>query len=227
MIVGAGGLGCAAALYLAANGVGSIGLADADRVEISNLHRQVLYNEPSIGKLKTEEAKAKLQQAYPDCEVSVYPSFLDSSTIDKAIEGYDIVLDASDNFPTRYVVNDACYRLRIPLVSAAVSEFKGQLTTYKPYLRGDTYPCYRCFCPELPDESQAPQCSDGGVLGTAVGVLATLQATETVKELLSIGESLAGAMLFYDALRGDFRKVRLRRDHACALCSTEQMVRNA
>jgi len=219
-IVGAGGLGSASMLYLAAAGVGRIGLIDSDRVDLSNLQRQVLHGVNDIGTLKPESARETIRQLTPDCWVDVFSDRLNVENIGSIIRGYDIVLDGSDNFATRFLVADYCWFEKIPLVSAAVVRFEGHLLSVLPE-KG--CPCYRCFIPELPDQVQS--CADSGVLGPAVGVMGTLQAVETIKMLLQIGRRLTHHLQIYKALEGEFRTVLRPVDPDCPLCGPRPTVR--
>jgi adenylyltransferase/sulfurtransferase len=216
LVIGAGGLGSPLILYLAAAGVGTIGVVDFDEVSLSNLQRQVLHTTQNVGRLKTESAGETVRAINPDVRIVPHPERLTAANAANLIADYDIVADGSDNFATRFLINDACYFGRKPLVSAAVTEFDGQLATYKPY-RGEL-PCYRCLFPEPPPAGLAPNCSETGVLGAVAGVMGTLQAVEVLKEILSLGDSMAGRLLIYDALSAQFRTVKVPRDPACALC---------
>jgi molybdopterin-synthase adenylyltransferase len=215
LVVGAGGLGSPVALYLAAAGVGTIGIVDDDTVSLSNLQRQIAHRTADLGRLKTESATDAIQAINPHVAVETHPLRLAEDTARALVARYDVVADGSDNFATRFLVNEACFRERRTLVSAAVTEFHGQLATFKPHA-GD-YPCYRCLVPEVP--AGARSCSQTGVLGAAAGVMGTLQALEVLKEIAGIGESLAGHLLIYEALTTEFRRTRLRRDPHCPLCA--------
>lgn len=215
LIVGAGGLGCPLALYLAAAGVGTLGLVDDDRVELSNLQRQIAHTTARIDQLKTDSLSLAVAALNSGVTVEPHVLRLDSSNVDRVIADYDIVCDGTDNFDTRFLLNDACVRARRTLVSAAVLRFEGQLSVFKPHAGG---PCYRCLNPAPPPEGTIPTCSQAGVLGSVVGVMGTLQATEVLKEILGIGESLAGRLLIWDALATRFRTVGLPRDPACTAC---------
>ena len=217
LIVGAGGLGSPAALYLAAAGVGTIGLIDDDRVALSNLQRQILYATADIGRLKTEAAQAHLKALNPDLTVRLHSQRLTPENAETIIAGYDLVADGCDNFATRFAVAEACYRLETPLVSAAVGQFDGQLTTYKPYA-GAELPCYRCFVPAPPPDGAVPNCAEGGIIGALTGVIGSLQAMEVIKELTGVGEGLAGRLLIYDALSARMRTVGMKADPNCAFC---------
>ena len=214
LMIGAGGLGSPAALYLAAAGVGTIGIVDADTVDDSNLQRQILHSTERIGMLKTESAARTLGALNPDVKVVEYRERLTSENVDRIIAGYDVIVDGTDNFPTRYLLNDASLLHRIPVVHASIFRFEGQLTVFQPF----DGPCYRCLFPEPPPAELAPSCAEGGVLGVLPGILGTLQATEALKLLLGIGESLAGRLLLIDALEASFHEVTLRRDPSCPVC---------
>ncbi len=215
LVVGLGGLGCPAATYLAASGVGTLVVADADRVELSNLQRQVLYADADQGRLKVEAAGDRLRALNPELRVEAWPRRLDPGSLDQVVGGVDLVLDASDNFATRFAVNRACFRARRPLVSAAVIRMEGQVSVFR-FDRG-TGPCYRCLYAEGPEEPPAP-CSESGVLGSVAGMLGALQATEAVKTLLDIGETLHGRLLLLDALRMEWRSLSLPPDPDCPVC---------
>jgi molybdopterin/thiamine biosynthesis adenylyltransferase/rhodanese-related sulfurtransferase len=217
LMIGAGGLGSPAALYLAAAGVGTIGIIDEDTVDDSNLQRQILHSTERIGMAKTESARITLNALNPDVTVVPYRERLTAENVDRIIAGYDVVVDGTDNFPTRYLLNDASVKHGIPVVHASIFRFEGQLTVFKPHAG----PCYRCLFPEPPPAELAPSCSEGGVLGVLPGIMGTLQATEALKLLLGIGESLAGRLLLVDALEASFHEVSLRRDPACPVCSDD------
>lgn len=214
-ILGAGGLGSPALLYLAAAGVGTIGVADADRVDLSNLQRQIIHTTKDIGTPKTRSAKKAIEDLNPDVKVIVYNERLTKENIRNIIKGYDIVLDGSDNFPTRFLMNDASFFEKKTLVSGSMFRFEGQVSVFKPH---QGYPCYRCLYPEPPPKGLVPSCQEAGVLGALAGVIGVLQAVETVKEILGIGETLAGHLMLFDALRMSFKKLRVRKDPGCALC---------
>ncbi len=220
-IVGAGGLGSAAILYLAAAGIGKIGLADSDQVELSNLQRQVIYSLEDLGTNKALSARQRAQWLNPNCRIEVFPERLTVKNISAVIRGYDLVLDGSDNFPTRFLVADYCWLQKIPLVSAAVIRWEGQLLSVLPE---KDFPCYRCFIPELPD--QTPSCVDSGVLGPAVGVMGSLQAVETIKMLLGVGRPLTHHLQIYQALTGEFRLVKRPVDPDCPLCGPRPTIRS-
>ncbi len=215
LVIGAGGLGAPLALYLAAAGVGSIGLVDDDVVELSNLQRQVLHGVASIGHPKVLSAQEALARINPLVSVNVHEMRVGPKNVADVVSGYDIVCDGTDNFTTRFLVADACVAARKTLVSAAVLRFEGQISTFKPHVGG---PCYRCLYPEPPPDGLVPPCSEAGVLGAVTGVMGTLQATEVIKEITGIGQSLSGALLVWDALAAEFRKIRLKKDPACPVC---------
>lgn len=215
LVVGAGGLGSPLALYLAAAGVGEIGLVDADRVELSNLQRQVIHNTDSIGALKVASAAESMTRLNPLVTVTPYSTYLCAENVSQLISAYDIICDGTDSFTTRFLLADACVAAKKTLVSAAVLRFEGQLSTFKPHLGG---PCYRCLYPAAPPEGLVPPCSEAGILGAVTGVMGTLQATETIKEITGMGTSLSGFLLVWDALATEFRKVRLRKDPECPVC---------
>ncbi len=216
LVVGAGGLGSPVILYLAAAGVGTIGVVDFDAVSLSNLQRQIAHRTADIGRPKTDSAADAARAINPGVNIELHPVRLTEENALNLISRYDIVADGSDNFATRFLINDTCFAAKKILVSAAVTEFDGQLATFKPHA-GD-YPCYRCLFPEPPPPGTAPSCSETGVLGAAAGVMGTLQALEVIKEITGIGESMAGHLLIYEALATRFRKVRVRRDPECQLC---------
>jgi len=217
LVVGAGGLGSPSLLYLAAAGVGMIGVVDDDVVDLSNLQRQVVHLTSRIGIPKVESAAATLADINPDVHVVCHNERLGADNVRTLFKDYDLIADGSDNFPTRFLVNDACYFLRKPLVTAAVLRFDGQLATFRAYEEGN-HPCYRCIFREPPPPGTVPSCAEGGVFGSIAGVMGTIQATEVIKELLDIGDSLDGHMLIYDGLEGSFRKIAIARDSDCPLC---------
>jgi adenylyltransferase/sulfurtransferase len=224
LVVGAGGLGSPVALYLAAAGVGTIGLIDDDRVELSNLQRQIAHTTDRLGMAKVASAAAAIRAINPAVRVEAHDARLGPEGALELLRGYDLVCDGSDNFPTRFLVADACALAARTLVSAAVLRFEGQLSTFKPHAGGG--PCYRCLYPEPPPEGLVPSCAEAGVLGAVTGVMGTLQATEVLKELLGIGEGLSGRLLIWDALAAGFREVRLRRDPHCPLCGEAPTIRD-
>jgi sulfur-carrier protein adenylyltransferase/sulfurtransferase len=220
LLLGAGGLGSPTALYLAAAGVGTLGIVDDDEVDLSNLQRQVIHDTPRIGVPKVDSAAQTIEALNPDVRVVKYPVRLDASNIMEILGdqgGYDIVVDGLDNFPTRYLLNDASVRLQIPVVSAAILGFEGQLSVFKPY----EGPCYRCLFPEPPPAELAPSCGANGVLGVLPGTMGLLQATEVVKLIIGAGDPLIGRLLLYDALAATFQSVRIHRDPECPICSRD------
>ncbi len=217
LVVGAGGLGSPLLMYLAAAGVGTLGLVDDDRVALSNLQRQIAHGTPALNEEKVESARRTIAALNPDVRVECHPVRLDEDNVRALIGDYDIVADGSDNFETRFLLNDSCYDAKKTLVSAAVLRFDGQLSTYKAYL-GPPHPCYRCVFPEAPPADLIPSCAEGGVLGALAGVMGSLQATEVIKELLDIGESMSGRLMIYDGLSAEFRNVRIKPDPNCRLC---------
>jgi sulfur-carrier protein adenylyltransferase/sulfurtransferase len=214
LLIGAGGLGSPAAYYLAAAGVGTLGIIDADVVDDSNLQRQILHNTERIGQYKAESARQTLTALNPDVKVEVYLERLDETNVQRLVDEYDVVIDGTDNFPTRYLLNDAALIANKPVVHGSVFRFEGQVTVFKPY----DGPCYRCLFPEPPPPALAPSCSEAGVLGVLPGIIGLLQAVETIKLLLGLGEPLVGRLLTYDALSGEFNELRLFRDPECAAC---------
>ncbi len=217
LVVGAGGLGSPLALFLAAAGVGTLGLVDDDALELSNLQRQVAHATARIGQPKVDSAAETLRALNPEVRLELHHRRLDAEAARDLIPRYDLVCDGTDNFPTRFLLGDACHLLGKPLVTAAVLRFEGQLSVFRGHL-GALHPCHRCLHPEMPPEGLVPSCSEAGVLGAVVGVMGTLQATEVLKLLCGIGEPMDGRLLLWDALGMRFREVRLRRDPACALC---------
>ncbi len=217
LVVGAGGLGSPLLLYLAAAGVGSIGVIDDEEVDLSNLQRQVVHKTASLGRSKVESAIETVAAINPDVRLVPYNTRLSSDNILDLIGGYDLVADGSDNFATRYLVNDACHLGKRPLVSAAILRFDAQISTFKSHLRGNN-PCYRCIFREPPSPGLVPSCSEGGILGAVAGIAGSIQATEVLKELLGIGESLSGSLLIFDALTSRFQKIKVKPDPDCPLC---------
>jgi len=221
LLVGVGGLGCPAAQYLAAAGVGTLGVVDFDRVDASNLQRQVLYGSADVGRPKTEVAAERIRAMNPDVTVERHDLQLSSDNALDLLGGYDVVVDGADNFPTRYLVNDACVLLGLPNVHGSIFRFDGQATVFG----GGRAPCYRCLYPEPPPPGAVPSCAEGGVLGVLPGLVAMIQATETLKLLTGIGEPLFGRLLHYDALRMEFREFRVRRDPECPVCGERPSIR--
>jgi molybdopterin/thiamine biosynthesis adenylyltransferase len=225
LVVGAGGLGSPLLLYLAAAGIGTIGVADGDVVELSNLQRQVAHGMASLGRGKAESAAAAARAINPTVDIVVHPVRIAPDNALDLVAGYDIVCDGTDNFATRFLVADACVLARRTLVSAAVLRFEGQLSTFKPHA-GPGCPCYRCLYPEPPPAGIVATCGEAGVLGAVTGVMGTLQATEVLKEILGAGESMAGRLLMWDALAASFNTVRLRPDPDCAACGPNATLRD-
>jgi molybdopterin/thiamine biosynthesis adenylyltransferase len=215
LLLGAGGLGSPAALYLAAAGVGTLGIVDNDEVDLSNLQRQVIHSSERIGVPKVDSAEQTITALNPDVKVKKYAVRLGQENIMEILPGYDIVVDGLDNFPTRYLLNDASVRLQIPVVSAAILGFEGQLSVFKPY----DGPCYRCLFPVPPPAELAPSCGANGVLGVLPGTMGLLQATEVIKLILGEGDPLIGRLLMYDALAATASEVKVRRDPECPICS--------
>src|SRR6201989_1833051 len=215
LLLGAGGLGSPAALYPAAAGRGTLGIVDNDEVDLSNLQRQVIHSSERIGVPKVDSAEETINALNPDVKVDKYPVRLGPDNIVEIISGYDIVVDGLDNFPTRYLLNDASVRLQIPVVSAAILGFEGQLSVFKPY----DGPCYRCLFPVPPPAELAPSCGANGVLGVLPGTMGLLQATEVIKLILGEGDTLIGRLLMYDALAATVNEVKIRRDPECPICS--------
>jgi adenylyltransferase/sulfurtransferase len=203
LVIGAGGLGAPVLLYLAAAGVGTLGIVDFDRVSLSNLQRQIIHVTAAVGELKTDSARAAIGALNPHVKVEIHEMRVQADNALDLISAYDIVVDGSDNFATRFLVSDACYLAGKTLVSAAVGQFDGQISTFKPHLRkadGTPYPSYRCLNPEAPPPGVIPACAEAGIIGALTGIIGSLQAMEVIKEILGIGESLAGRLLLYDAL---------------------------
>ena len=218
LCVGTGGLGSPLLLYLAAAGIGRIGIVDFDTVDQSNLHRQVIHSESWVGKPKIESAKSRILEINPHCQVDLYETRLSAENALDIFEPYDVVVDGTDNFATRYLINDACIKHGKPNVHGAVFRFEGQVSVFWPARDGAPGPCYRCLFPEPPPPELAPSCSEAGVLGVLPGVIGLLQAVETVKILLQVGDPLVGRLLFYDALAGRFQEMRMERAPECAYC---------
>jgi molybdopterin/thiamine biosynthesis adenylyltransferase/rhodanese-related sulfurtransferase len=217
LLIGAGGLGSPAALYLAAAGVGTIGLVDFDVVDLSNLQRQIVHTTARVGERKVESARIAINALNPDVTVIEHEEMLVAANVERIIAGYDVILDGTDTFETRYILNDAAVAAGIPVVHASVFRFEGQLTTFVPF----EGPCYRCLYPTPPPPELAPGCSVAGVLGVVPGILGMLQTNEALKVLLGIGTTLSGRLLLFDALETEFTELRLRRDPACPVCSDE------
>ncbi len=217
LLLGAGGLGSPVALYLAAAGVGTLGIVDNDTVDVSNLQRQVIHTTGRVGESKVDSAAEAIAALNPDVDVVKHPVRIGAENIMEILPGYDIVVDGLDNFPTRYLLNDASVRLRIPVVSASILGFDGQLSVFKPY----DGPCYRCLFPQPPPVDLAPSCGANGVLGVLPGTMGLLQATEVVKLVLGEGEPLVGRLLLYEALGATFTELKVKRDPDCPICSRE------
>ncbi len=214
-IMGAGGLGSPAALYLAAAGVGTIGLADFDLVELHNLQRQILHKTFDVGLPKVESGKRTLEALNPEVKIQTYSERITSANIREIIKDYDLALDGSDNFPTRFLLNDACFLEKKTLISGAILRFEGQLSTFKPHAGG---PCYRCIFPEPPPLGVVPNCQEAGVLGAVAGIIGTLQANEALKEILGLGESMAGRFLMLNSLNLSFYELKIQKNPNCLLC---------
>jgi len=217
LLLGAGGLGSPAALYLAAAGVGTLGILDMDVVDESNLQRQILHNVDRIGDRKVDSAKKTLVALNPDVNVVTHDVRLGADNVLEVIDGYDVIVDGTDNFPTRYLVNDASLLKRIPVVHGSIFRFEGQATVFAPY----TGPCYRCLIPEPPPPELAPSCAEAGVLGVLPGIVGSIQAMEAIKLILGLGEPLVGRLLAYDALEESFRSFKVNRDPACPACGPD------
>jgi molybdopterin/thiamine biosynthesis adenylyltransferase len=221
-VLGAGGLGSPSLLYLAAAGVGTIGIADGDSVDMSNLQRQIIHNNERVGVPKVHSAKETINKLNPDVNVQPFHGRLTAENIREIIREYDVVLDGSDNFPTRFLMNDAAFFEEKPLVSGSMFRFDGQVSVFHPR-KG--FPCYRCLYPEPPPKGLVPSCQEAGVLGALAGVIGVLQAVETIKLLLGIGDTLEGHLMIFDALKMSFRKVRVRKDPECALCGENATIK--
>ena len=215
LCIGAGGLGSPAALYLAAAGVGTIGLVDFDRVDISNLQRQILYGTDDVGRQKLEAASERIHDTNPNVQVVLHACRFTSENAQDIIEPYDVVIDGSDNFPTRYLSNDVCVFARKPNIYGSVFRFEGQASVFAPHLGG---PCYRCLFPEPPPPGAAPSCAEAGVLGVLPGIIGLVQTTEAMKLIIGTGETLVGRLMHFDALKMKFREFKLRRDPECPVC---------
>src|SRR5579859_4515678 len=230
LLLGAGGLGSPAAMYLAAAGVGTLGIVDADVVDESNLQRQIIHATSRVGEPKVKSAAKTIAELNPDVKVVGYEERMTSANVDRLFEGYDVVVDGTDNFPTRYLVNDASVFLGKPVVHGSIFRFDGQVTTFIPAKAAkklgmpEPSPCYRCLYPEPPPPHLAPSCQEAGVLGILCGIIGTLQATEAIKLLLGKGTTLAGRLLTYDSLKMKFRELRLRRDPQCPVCGPKPTI---
>lgn len=220
LIIGAGGLGAPAALYLAAAGVGTIGIVDADEVDLSNLQRQVIHTTNDVGKAKVKSAAETMEAINPDVTVKTYRTFVDSTNIMDLIRDYDFIIDGTDNFPAKFLINDACVMAGKPFSHAGIIRFKGQLMTYVP---GEG-PCYRCVFKNPPPKDAVPTCKQAGVIGAMGGVIGSLQAMEAIKYIIGKGELLTGKLLTYDALKMEFHTIKLPKDHHCAVCGDEPTI---
>jgi len=221
LMIGAGGLGSPAAYYLAAAGIGHLGIVDFDTVDLSNLQRQIIHSTERIGMLKTESAKKTIAALNPDVNVTTYNERINSQNIKKLFEGYDYIVDGSDNFATRFLINDACVLMNKVNIHGSIFRFEGQATVFDP----KNGPCYRCLYPEPPPPGLVPNCQEGGVLGVLAGIIGNIQAVETLKLVLGIGESLSGKLLIYDALNTEFRKLKLKRDVNCPVCGDNPTIK--
>jgi adenylyltransferase/sulfurtransferase len=221
LVIGAGGLGSPAAMYLAAAGVGTIGLVDFDRVELSNLQRQLLHDTSDVGRSKVDSARDRLTELNPNVEVVGHDTLLSSANAFDVLGGYDVVLDGTDNFPVRYLVNDATQMLGTPLVYGSIYQWEGQASVFLP---GRETPCYRCLFPEPPPPGTVPSCAEGGVFGVLPGIVGSIQAVEAIKRVLGVGESLVGKLLLYDAMSSQFTTVKLRWDPDCPVCGKHPTV---
>lgn len=224
LVIGAGGLGSPIIMYLAAAGIGTIGAVDFDEVSLSNLQRQILHTTARVGMPKVESAARAVHELNSDVRIVQHNERLTAANALQLISQYDIVADGSDNFATRFLVNDAAFFAKKTLVSGALSQFDGQIATFKPYVSGD-HPCYRCIYRE-PPPGLAPSCAEAGILGALAGVVGSLQAVEVLKEVVGIGESLSGKLALYDALNAAWRTVKVRRDAKCALCGDKPSIKN-
>jgi molybdopterin/thiamine biosynthesis adenylyltransferase len=220
LVIGAGGLGAPVALYLAAAGIGTLGLIDDDTVDLSNLQRQIIHGTADIGRAKVDSATDTLRRLNPEIRLVTHRARLTAENGAAIIDGYDIIADGSDNFRTRYLLNDLCIAGRKTLVSAALLRFDGQLSTFKAHL-GDPHPCYRCLFPEEPPADLIPRCETAGIFGAVAGVVGSLQATEVLKEALGLGDSLSGQLLIYDGLSTLFRKIQVKRRSGCPSCDAQ------
>lgn len=217
LVLGAGGLGAPLLQYLAAAGVGTVGVVDDDTVDLSNLQRQVIHRTADVGVAKVASAERALSEINPEVTVRAHNERLTAANAERLVAAYDVVADGSDNFATRYLLNDTCYRLRKPLVAAAILRFDGQISTYKAF-EGAGHPCLRCVFPAAPSEDAVPSCAQAGVLGALAGTLGALQATEVVKEILGVGRSLSGRLLTYDALDGSWDEMTIAKRPDCPTC---------
>ena len=225
LVIGAGGLGSPILLYLAAAGVSTLGIVDGDVVDLSNLQRQVIHTSKRLGERKTSSAGTSLNDLNPDIEVVLHEVRLDANNALAILQHYDLILDGSDNFPTRYLVNDACVLLGKPLVYGAMSQFEGQVSLLHADTKEGLGPCYRCLYPEPPQPGAVRSCAEAGVFGALPGVIGSLMATEAIKHLIGLGETLAGTLLHFDAVYSEFRRVKLVRNAACPVCGDAPSIR--
>ena len=216
LVIGAGGLGSPAIYYLAAAGVGNIGVVDDDVVELSNLQRQIIHNQNDLGRKKVESAKEKINLLNDDVKIDIYPIRINHQNLTDLVQNYDFILDATDNFSTRFIINQVCHQQQKPLIFAAVKGFLGQVSTFKSYQKDN--PCYACFNPNIVDENFSLPLSEKGILGAVAGTVGALQATTAIKEILGTGESLVGKILVFDFLKNEFRKINLRKNSNCSVC---------
>lgn len=223
LVIGAGGLGSPALLYLAAAGVGTIGIAEFDEVDESNLQRQIIHGQSDVGRAKAESARDAVKETNPYVDVVLHEGRLDNDNVLEVFEGYDLIVDGTDNFATRYMVNDAAYFLKIPYVWGSIYRFDGQASVFAPTLTDDA-PCYRCLYPEPPPPGMVPSCAEGGVLGVLCASIGSIQVNEAIKLLTGIGEPLVGKLMIYDALEMEYRKLKVRKDPSCALCGENPTV---
>ncbi|NQW01861.1 MAG: molybdopterin-synthase adenylyltransferase MoeB [Rhodospirillales bacterium] len=229
LVIGAGGLGSPLLLYLAAAGVGTIGVVDDDVVDLSNLQRQIIHGTADVGRLKVDSAVAAIRDINPDVTLVPHQMRFDVSNAMELVSQYDLVADGSDNFATRFLVNDACFFAHKTLVSGAILRFDGQVATFKPHAHAageQPGPCYRCIFREPPPEGQVPSCAQAGVLGALCGMIGSMQASEVLKELMGIGESLSGSLLICDGLNTTFRKIKVKRDPGCPVCGDQPTIRD-
>ena len=220
LVVGAGGLGSPTALYLAAAGVGTLGIIDHDTVDVSNLQRQILHGTGDVGQPKVVSAKATLNEINPDVEIVMYQQRLSSENVFQLFEDYDLVIDGCDNFPTRYLINDACVMMGKPNIHGSIFQFEGQVTIFYP----GKGPCYRCLYPSPPPPGMAPSCQEAGVFGVLPGIVGSVQAVEAIKVLLEIGDPLIGQLLLFDALGMSFKRMRLHQDSECPICGANPTI---
>jgi len=214
-ILGVGGLGSPVLMYLASAGIGTLGIADFDKVELSNLQRQILFDTKSINKLKVEIAKKKINSINPNVKINIYKKKITNLNINKIIPKYDVVVDGSDNFETKYLLNDACIKNKKILISASLNGFEAQIITFKPWIKSTNNPCYRCLFPENYKNTNTYNCREGGIIGGLAGTIGSLQSVEVIKEILNIGESLNGKLLIIDLLNGNLKKLKVKRNKKC------------